>query len=413
MTQDLQRALEAPERLAALAETGLLDSPEQTALDRYVRLVRNALGAPVGLVSLVDDHRQFFSSAAGLPEPWASKRETPLSHSFCKHVVAQQSELIVPDAPEHPLVKDNLAIPDLGVKAYAGVPIRTADGHVLGSFCAVDVQPREWTDRELTILRDLAEGVGEVMDLLRRARRAELSETSLAKLNDSLMESRDDQALAARAAVHDLRTPLSVMLLGVSNLLSHDASRSYPEIGKLLGTMKRNVSHASSLVSTMYDITRLATDGAPSSLVDVAELLREVCGDLQAPEGMTLAYEAGPAPAAVRADPTSLRRCIENLVSNALRFAESRVEVLHARSEDEVIIAIQDDGPGLPDAEAYRRVWEPNVRYHSDEGRSGSGLGLSIVKEIVQRHEGHVRARPSAKLGGAKFILHLPLATDG
>ncbi len=409
MSSSLQVALEAPERLAALAETGLLDGPQQAALDRYVRLVRNALGAPVGLVSLVDDHRQFFSSAEGLPEPWATQRETPLSHSFCKHVVADQQELVVNDAPNHPVVKANLAIPDLGVQAYAGVPIRTADGLVLGSFCAIDVEPREWTERELVILRDLAEGVGEVMDLLRRARRAERSESELAKVNARLMSEEEDRSMATRAAVHDLRAPLNVMLLGVTSLISHDATRSYPEVGTLLDMMKRNVAHAASLVSTMHDITRLASGDVGDAPLDVATVLREVCADLQPPEHLRLRASIADGPVRVCGDTSAYRRCFENLVTNAYRFAKSEVAVSLEVHDDEVTIAVEDDGPGLPDTTAYRRVWEPNVRFHVDEGRSGSGLGLSIVKELVQRFDGHVRARPSKALGGAHFALRVPL----
>jgi PAS domain S-box-containing protein len=107
-------------------------------------------------VSLVDDRRQFFKERCRLPEPWASRRETPLSHSFCQHVVARAEPLIVADAREHPLVRDNLAVPDLGVVAYAGVPLVLSTGEVLGSFCVVDTKPRDWTDHEIAALTDIA-----------------------------------------------------------------------------------------------------------------------------------------------------------------------------------------------------------------------------------------------------------------
>ncbi len=149
-------SLRDPARLAALRRLAVMDTPAEEAFDRLTRLATRILGVPVSLVSLVDDDRQFFKSAHGLPEPWASRRETPLSHSFCQHVVAARTPLVVEDAREHPVVRDNLAIPDIGVVAYAGVPLKTADGHVLGSLCAIDRQPRAWTDEEVAILADLA-----------------------------------------------------------------------------------------------------------------------------------------------------------------------------------------------------------------------------------------------------------------
>ncbi|WP_406697435.1 PAS domain S-box protein [Singulisphaera sp. Ch08] len=153
---DLDASVQAPARLASLRETGLLDSQPEPSFDRLTRLASRFLNAPVTLISLVDEHRQYFKSCVGLPEPWVSARETPLSHSFCRHVVASREPLRIADARTHRLVRDSLAIDELGVVAYLGVPLTTSDGHVLGSFCAIDSRPREWTDDEVETLSDLA-----------------------------------------------------------------------------------------------------------------------------------------------------------------------------------------------------------------------------------------------------------------
>ena len=157
MTQDERPAeLKAASRLAALDRSGLLDSPAEAAFDRLTRLAARLLGVPVASMSLVDDHRQFFKSQVGLADPWASTRETPLTHSFCQHVVATDSPLVVTDARTHPILAGNPAIAELNVVAYAGVPLTTADGQTLGSFCAIDGRPRDWTAREIETLRELA-----------------------------------------------------------------------------------------------------------------------------------------------------------------------------------------------------------------------------------------------------------------
>ena len=75
---DHHARLNNPQRLAALASTGLMDAAAEAAFDRFTKLAARWLGVPTALISLVDDHRQFFKSAVGLGEPWASKRETPL-----------------------------------------------------------------------------------------------------------------------------------------------------------------------------------------------------------------------------------------------------------------------------------------------------------------------------------------------
>jgi len=133
---------------------------------------------PVALVSLVDRDRQFFKSCVGLPEPWATTRETPLSHSFCQHTVITGEPLVVDDAREHPELRHNLAVPDIGVVAYAGVPLVTSDGEILGAFCAIDTKPRRWSEADIETLRDLAESAASEIDLRltiglqRRAERA-------------------------------------------------------------------------------------------------------------------------------------------------------------------------------------------------------------------------------------------------
>jgi PAS domain S-box-containing protein len=146
-----------PVRLQALRATGLLDADSATSLDRLTRLATRLVQAPVALVSLVDADRQVFVSSVGLDEPWASRGQTPLSHSFCQYVVIDRAPLVIADARTDGRLCGNLAIPDLNVIAYAGFPLRSPDGQVLGSFCAIDGQPRQWTVTEVEILRDLAD----------------------------------------------------------------------------------------------------------------------------------------------------------------------------------------------------------------------------------------------------------------
>ena len=146
-----------PPRLEDLDATGLLDTPPEESFDRLTRLASKLLGAPTALMSLVDKERQFFKSQVGLQGKYAKERQTRLSHSFCQWVVSGKEALVVPDANEHPTLKRNLAIRDMGVVAYAGVPLSGRSGQAIGSFCTIDSRAREWTEEELSTLRDLAD----------------------------------------------------------------------------------------------------------------------------------------------------------------------------------------------------------------------------------------------------------------
>ena len=173
MSDELLKTVRNISRLAALHRTRLLDSPPEESFDRYTRIASRVTHAPTALVSLVDDRRQFFKSSFGLKEPYASRREMPLSHSFCKHVVETGSELVVGDARVVPLVRDNPAVVETKTVAYAGMPLATSDGHVLGTLCVFDTQPRRWTADELDVLRDLAQCLARDIQLNEQLRDAE------------------------------------------------------------------------------------------------------------------------------------------------------------------------------------------------------------------------------------------------
>ncbi|PJF22203.1 MAG: hypothetical protein CUN56_07205 [Phototrophicales bacterium] len=143
------------DRLKALVNLALLDGEHVALYDRLTQLASQAINAPVSLLSIVAADHQYFKSHVGLPEPWKSRRRTPLSHSFCQHVVGTSQPLIVTDAREHELVKDNLAIPDLDVIGYLGIPLTLEDGKTLGSFCVIDSKPREWTELDIQIVKEV------------------------------------------------------------------------------------------------------------------------------------------------------------------------------------------------------------------------------------------------------------------
>jgi GAF domain-containing protein len=156
---DVAEALAEPGRLAALRSADLLDSPPEESFDRLARLAAKVVNAPVALVTAVDRDRQYFKSCLGLPEPWATRRETPLSHSFCQHAVAAREPVIVSDARKDERLVANLAIKDLGVIAYLGVPLITREGHAVGTLCVIDHEPRTWKAAEIELIKDLAAAV--------------------------------------------------------------------------------------------------------------------------------------------------------------------------------------------------------------------------------------------------------------
>ena len=155
-TQAPDSELGRADRLRALERARLLDSPPEEPFDRLAHFAGQLLDVPVVLMSIVDRQRQFFKAQVGLSEPLSVTRQTPITHSFCQWVVTGDEALVVEDARRDLLLSGNPATVEMGIVAYAGVPIRVEPGETIGSFCAVDIKPRRWDTRELRALDDVA-----------------------------------------------------------------------------------------------------------------------------------------------------------------------------------------------------------------------------------------------------------------
>jgi PAS domain S-box-containing protein len=142
-------------RLAALRRYRILDTPQEPAFDRIVKLAALLLDVPIALISLIDADRQWFKSRYGLDVP-----ETPRAIAFCDHAIRGSSILVVPDAKLDPRFCDNpLVTGEMHVRFYAGAPLVTPDGFALGTICAIDRSPRELNQQDAAILAALAEQI--------------------------------------------------------------------------------------------------------------------------------------------------------------------------------------------------------------------------------------------------------------
>jgi diguanylate cyclase (GGDEF)-like protein/PAS domain S-box-containing protein len=140
------------ERLATLRRLRLLDTPPTEEFDRITRLAAQLLDVPITLVSLVDEHRQWFKSRVGL-----HVSQTPREVSFCAHVVYDREPLCLADASKDPRFAGNpLVTGPPHVRAYLGIPIFTQEGHTIGTLCAIDTRRRNFDERDAKTLSDLA-----------------------------------------------------------------------------------------------------------------------------------------------------------------------------------------------------------------------------------------------------------------
>ncbi len=270
----------APYAAVSLPRSTPLSAGSDEGFERFARLVRHQLGVPVSLVSLVDETHQVFPGAVGLPEPWATTRSTPLTHSFCQHVVTSREPLVITDARLEPLVEDSLAIPDLGVIAYAGIPLVDVDGDVIGSLCAIDHEPHEWTALEIAVLTDLAAACSSQLQLRQLQERTVQTAAVLAErgrqarmlLRTSSVLNQAFTTADVASAVSELATQGFGVHVAVVCLATEHTRELHPLVRDGLSAANR-VAWSGVPVDAEHPVARTLADRVERQHRDVPELL--------------------------------------------------------------------------------------------------------------------------------------------
>lgn len=382
-------------RLKLLKASRLL-SEMPPALERLTSLTKEILKAPVVLVSLVDIDRQVFASHKGLPEPWKTEAETPLSHSFCQHVVTDAKPLIVSDAREDERLKDNLAIRDLGVIAYAGYPI-VAREQVLGSFCAIHDTPHEWEPTELKLLREFAEAVSDQVSI-------RLDNLEILQAKDSLVQVNRDLEHMADILCHDLQAPLRG-ILGCLGLLESKLPNLDDSNQKLIDIVLSSSRRMSDLISSLHTYSTATVTDSLSSKVELAKVLKDVQTDLASDlERQEAKIVVDSCLGEVDGYEPLLRQLFQNLLANALKFQpEGQCPIVHIGRNDQGVFYVSDNGIGI-EPHCLNRIFQIYNRAHASDVFQGMGIGLAVCSRVVSKHQGKIWAESEPGSGATFFF---------
>ena len=394
----MSNALSDRRRLAALRGTGLLDEPPSEALDRLTKLATRMLGVPISVVSLIEESRQFYAANTGVGDPWASQRGSPLSHSFCKHVVETGEPIIVEDARLVDFLRDNLAIPDMGVIAYAGIPLDVG-GEVIGTFCAVETSPKKWSAADIEALHTLAD--------------AAIAELNLREATRLLVAANKAKDELIGVVSHELRGPLT-SIRGSLKLLEALPPND-PRVRQFTAMASRGTDRLLRLVDDLLDVERAESGQLKLDLRPVK--VQKLFDDAQdatsgTAESAKVSVEFGATDASVIADPDRIVQVLVNLVTNAVKFSpvKSTVTVSATEHDGVVKISMRDEGRGIP-PELLDEVFERFRQVAHGDGTTGkgAGLGLAISRAIVNQHGGRIWAENNPDRG-ASFHFELPSA---
>lgn len=306
----------------------------------------------------------------------------------------------------------------LPVRSYLAVPVKTALGEVIGGLFFGHPEPGVFTERTEVLVLAIAAQAAVAFDnaRLHRAAQAELEERRRMEAALTTADRQKDEFLAMLA--HELRNPLAP-ITNASELLLHTL-RPEGRTRIAIDMIRRQTAHLTRLVDDLLDVSRI-TQGRiqlKRQSVDLADVIAqalEIVEPRMRAKGLQLSNASvSRERVCVAGDLDRLIQCVANVLANATKYTDNggqiRVEI---RTEGEsAIIEISDTGVGIaPDL--LPRVFDLFVQSHStlDRSQGGLGIGLALVKRLVEMHEGKVIARSQGIGQGAVFEIRLPRIT--
>jgi len=391
------------QRLAALRDYCILDTPPDERFDRLTALAADLFDVPIALVSLVDAERQWFKSRYGL-----DASETPRGQAFCAHTILGSEPFIVADAAEHSFFRANPLVcgsPD--IRFYAGAPLIDDSGYRLGSLCVIDRRPRQFSPQDAARLRMLAAIVVDELSLHKAHARSEQIAEAHAAAN-----AMKDRFL--RSMNHEFRTPLNA-ILGFSQILAMNASKRLgPEELKYVATMKDAGETLLRLSDGMMTMAQIESEAMPvaGEPVGVQMLVDEVFALHRASARLNridFSRQPGEAPAVIRADHAHLQRILGNFLSNAFKYTPTggRVTLGWTTDGGEVTLHVEDTGCGIPASRQREAFQSFNRLGHEGSAIAGLGLGLTIASRLTQRMQGTIGFESREGIG-SRFWIRFP-----
>ncbi len=402
---DAEATVSMLRRLEMVTDTALSGLTLEAMIEALIERLRIALGSDTVTVLLLDADGQHLVPAIsqGLTEEVEEALRVPLGSGVSGRIAASAGGLII-----HDLADVNVVSPVLKerVRSLAGVPLKI-DGRLVGVIHVGTVRPRVFTSDDLRLLELVAHRTARAIE------RARLYEAERAARADAESASRAKDEFLAMLS-HELQTPLNVVLLWATLLRS--GGLDPPATARALETIEEHARAQNRMIVDLLDVNRIVAGKLtlglqPVDLADVMDRSIESLRPTAEAKGVSVTAELDRAIGLVVCDPHRVQQIVWNLLSNAVKFTPEggRVEVALAQDGDHVNITVSDSGQGISRDfllhvfERFRQAESGLTRAHG-----GLGLGLAIVRHLVDLHCGAVRAASDGEGKGATFTVRLP-----
>lgn len=379
-----------PQRLRALYDYDILDTPAEKEFDDITRLASRICKKPISLVTLLDVNRQWFKSRVGF-----DVSETPREVAFCAHAIHGDQIMEIKDATQderfnqNPLVRD-----DPKIRFYAGMPLTTSDGFRLGTLCVIDNQPGTLDDDQRLSLQVLARQVIKLFELRLKVKESEklALQAEMQRQESERLHNISSKLISILS--HDLKSPLTT-LRGFLHIFREQGIEQ-EEMDKFMQGIDQMLDTSTDLLENLMQWGSSQMNGGEMRLqeLDLHALVREVLDHLRAAADLkeNTLINTVPTGLMARVDQHMIAFVLRNLVQNANKFTEKGSILVSIREdEDYYYLSVADNGSGMGKIQMDKLFhWDYRVSTSGTRGEKGSGMGLLICREFVEMHQGEI-----------------------
>jgi len=387
-------------RLDALMTYKILDTIPEKDFDDITLLAAEICNAPISLITLIDEHRQWFKSKVGI----TGIEETPRVNAICAHAINNPNELlIIEDTSKDERFFDNpYVIGAPYVSYYAGMPLTDSDGFTVGTLCVIDDHPRNLEEYQLESLRKLGNQVSKLLEL--RKNNIKLTES-----HNTLLSRYEDLEQFSSVVSHDLKSPLN-NIMQLTKMFKDEYGNSVDAAGnQMLDYIFQSSEELKKLIDGIlnyYKYDNLNVE--QKEKIILREFGKYIIGLLNIKNDFKFILPKKEVE--LHSNAIALGQILYNLISNSIKYNDKEKGVISigfSQTETENIISVTDNGTGI-DAANFDKIFEvfqtlgQNDRFHT----KGTGLGLSTVKKMAEKLLGHIEVE-SEKGKGTTFKVFL------
>lgn len=416
------------DRLNVLREYEILYSNQDASFDELTALASEICEVPVSLISFLDADIQWIKSSHGI-----DLKESSRDVAFCSHAILNPTEIFeIDDSRKDERFHDNPFVTSTDTKLvfYAGVPLLDDSGLPLGTLCVIDHQPKKLSEFQKNALKALSKQVVKLAELHKK----NLEIAKYANENERLLERKINERTKELIATNTELKALNKQMEQIMYIASHDLqeplrkTRVFLDMIKLkfmdrdlpltlIEKMEHTSERMESLIKDILNFSKINEFNTENEEVNLNELFGILKSDMQLlveEKSVTLKVNNLKD---VKGDQNQLYQVFSNLISNAIKYNKNKpiIQVKGREIDGQLIdregkfyeISVVDNGIGF-DTQFKDKIFDFFQRLHLKNEYMGTGIGLAIVKKIVERHQGVVSAT-SIPDEGSTFQVYLPL----